>query len=121
MVAHTLPSLLSGKIHTILCRKWGSRVKGRDWYDLLWLLGLQIPVNLKFLENKLKQTNYLQEKNNLSLDMLKELLIAKANNTDFNKALDDILPFLEHEVNPDLLFENGYVKGAINNIKASQA
>lgn len=28
--------LFSGKMHAVLCRGWKNRVKGRDWYDLLW-------------------------------------------------------------------------------------
>jgi predicted nucleotidyltransferase component of viral defense system len=33
--AYTLPDLFAGKMHAILCRKWKTRVKGRDWYDLV--------------------------------------------------------------------------------------
>ena len=32
----TLPDLFAGKMHAVLCRRWKSRVKGRDWYDLVW-------------------------------------------------------------------------------------
>jgi hypothetical protein len=31
-----LPDLFAGKMHAVLCRQWKSRVKGRDWYDLVW-------------------------------------------------------------------------------------
>lgn len=31
----TLPDLFVGKMHAVLCRRWKSRVKGRDWYDLV--------------------------------------------------------------------------------------
>ena len=31
-----LPSLFAGKMHALLFRKWGARVKGRDWYDFVW-------------------------------------------------------------------------------------
>ena len=27
------PSLFAGKMHAVLCRGWGTRVKGRDWYE----------------------------------------------------------------------------------------
>lgn len=33
--AFTLPCLFAGKIHAVLCRAWGNRPKGRDWYDLV--------------------------------------------------------------------------------------
>ena len=32
----SLPDLFAGKMHAVLCREWKSRVKGRDWYDLVW-------------------------------------------------------------------------------------
>lgn len=35
----SLPDLFAGKLHAILCRHWKSRVKGRDWYDLVWYAG----------------------------------------------------------------------------------
>jgi hypothetical protein len=34
--AFVLPDLFAGKMHAILCRRWKGRVKGRDWYDLMW-------------------------------------------------------------------------------------
>jgi len=36
---YCLPDLFAGKLHAILCRKWKTRVKGRDWYDLVWYAG----------------------------------------------------------------------------------
>lgn len=29
----TLPDLFAGKMHALIFRQWGQRVKGRDWYD----------------------------------------------------------------------------------------
>ena len=29
---YALPDLFAGKLHAVLCRKWKTRVKGRDWY-----------------------------------------------------------------------------------------
>ena len=37
-----LPYLFAGKMHAVLCRTWGTRVKGRDWYDLTWYAGQDI-------------------------------------------------------------------------------
>jgi len=34
----TLPDLFAGKMHALLFRKWKTRVKGRDWYDLEWYI-----------------------------------------------------------------------------------
>ena len=34
--AFSLPDMFAGKMHAVLCRGWKGRVKGRDWYDLVW-------------------------------------------------------------------------------------
>ncbi len=34
----SLPDLFAGKMHAVLARGWISRVKGRDWYDLIWFV-----------------------------------------------------------------------------------
>ncbi|OHD79816.1 MAG: hypothetical protein A3J97_15255, partial [Spirochaetes bacterium RIFOXYC1_FULL_54_7] len=34
----TPPCLFAGKLHACLCRSWKTRVKGRDWYDLLFFV-----------------------------------------------------------------------------------
>lgn len=34
----SLESLFAGKVHAILCRKWKTRVKGRDFFDYVWYL-----------------------------------------------------------------------------------
>lgn len=47
-----LPSLFSGKLHAILCRDWNGRVKGRDWFDLIWFCQKNIAVNYLFLNPK---------------------------------------------------------------------
>ena len=41
-----LPSLFAGKMHALLFRKWKSRVKGRDWFDLEWYIKKAVPLDL---------------------------------------------------------------------------
>ncbi len=43
---YRLPDLFAGKLHAVLCRKWQSRIKGRDWYDLVWYAARHPHVNL---------------------------------------------------------------------------
>ena len=52
---YDLPSLLAGKLHAAITRDYA---KGRDWYDLVWYLSQQPPVepNLALLQNALDQT-----------------------------------------------------------------
>ena len=42
----SLPDLFAGKMHAILFRKWGTNVKGRDWYDMEWHIRRGTPLHL---------------------------------------------------------------------------
>jgi predicted nucleotidyltransferase component of viral defense system len=90
----TQPDLFAGKIHAILCRPWQKRVKGRDWYDLVWYVARNIPVNLHHLRDRLIQSDAWDKKNKLTLNDLLQLLNEKINQTDFENAQSDILPFI---------------------------
>jgi hypothetical protein len=46
---YRLPDLFAGKMHALLCWKWPTRVKGRDWYDLVWYVGRHPQLRLKHL------------------------------------------------------------------------
>ena len=46
-------SLFAGKIHALLARTYLNRVKGRDYYDLLFFASRDVKVNLKYLISKL--------------------------------------------------------------------
>lgn len=53
---YTLPDLFAGKMHALLCRKWKQRVKGRDWYDLIWYVTHHPTLHLSHLEQRLRQS-----------------------------------------------------------------
>ena len=42
----SLPDLFAGKMHALLFRKWKSRVKGRDWFDMEWYIRKGVPLHL---------------------------------------------------------------------------
>ena len=92
---YSLPHLFAGKMHEILCRSLGNRVKGRDWYDLVWYAGKEIPIGLKHLESRMKQTGHLDAKEILTEKILKKKLMKKIECTDFNNAAKDVLNFLK--------------------------
>jgi len=58
---YTLPDLFAGKMHAILCRKWKNRVKGRDWYDLVWYAANHPQLHLAHLEQRMRQSGHWQE------------------------------------------------------------
>ena len=88
------PSLFAGKLHAVIARTFLNRVKGRDYYDLVFFMGKKIPVNLKYLEAKLKDSGHIASDTMLKRDHLIELLIEKFARVDFEKAKEDVLPFL---------------------------
>jgi predicted nucleotidyltransferase component of viral defense system len=91
--AYALPDLMAGKIHSALCRNWKGRVKGRDWYDLLWYIQRKTPVHLAHLEERLRQTEGLRE-NDLDKKELLEFLHHKIDRIDWIAAKVDIAPFI---------------------------
>jgi predicted nucleotidyltransferase component of viral defense system len=58
----TLPNLFAGKMHALLFRKWKNRVKGRDWYDFVWYLSQNVPVNLIHLKERMIQSKFWDRK-----------------------------------------------------------
>ena len=92
--SYQLPYLFSGKMHALLCRKWGDRVKGRDWYDLVWYISKNIPVNLKHLKTRLIQSNHFPLEKELTAVLLNTMILDRINSVDFEKAKRDILPFV---------------------------
>ena len=90
-----MPSdLFAGKIHALLCRPWQIRVKGRDWYDFVWYIARNTPVNLIHLRERLIQSKAWDEREKLNLEDLKKLLGNKINQVDFSNAKKDVLLFL---------------------------
>lgn len=91
------PDLFAGKMHAVLFRSWRSRVKGRDWFDMLWYLGQEIPLRIEYLEGKMKQSGKLCESTSLTPDLFREYYVEVCRRVNFSKAFDDVEPFLEEE------------------------
>ena len=87
-------SLFAGKIHAVIARSWKNRVKGRDFYDYVYYLSTNTPVNLKHLEARLKQTKTISEDTILTKEKLIELLNERFGSIDFEGAKSDVLPFI---------------------------
>ena len=92
--AYSLPDLLAGKLHAILCRKWGDRVKGRDWYDLAWYAGRHPRVRLSHLEARMRQSGDYPEEAPLTRERMMELLNRAVEGLDVDRARDDVLRFV---------------------------
>ena len=89
-------SLFAGKIHAILCRNWSSRIKGRDLYDYIFFLANDTNVNIELVKNKLIESKFISSNDKFDINILKDLLINKFNEIDYNNAKEDVLPFIKN-------------------------
>jgi len=102
VVTYAPPDLFAGKMHAALCRNWQKRIKGRDWYDLIWYIQQDIPVNLTHLRERMRQTKHLGAKEKLEKKNLLERLHKKIDEIDWNGAKKDISPFIEDQQSLDI-------------------
>lgn len=88
---HDKSSLLAGKLHAILQRPY---LKGRDLYDLLWYLSDRTwpPPNFNLLNKALSQTEWTGQA--VTMENWREIGYARIKAVSFEKALDDVRPFL---------------------------
>lgn len=90
-------TLFAGKIHAILCRNYKNHVKGRDFYDYIFYIGKESKFNLRYLENKLKNTGGIINDESLTLEKVKELLKVKFESIDYESAIKDVSNFIDNK------------------------
>ena len=88
-----LPDLFAGKMHALLFRKWGQRVKGRDWYDFEWYIKKGVPLHLHHFLLRAKDSNDWKE-DAISPDQFLQLLHKKIEEVSFESILLDITKFI---------------------------
>jgi predicted nucleotidyltransferase component of viral defense system len=86
--------LFAGKMHAILCRKWKNRIKGRDWYDLVWFIRQGTPIHLAHLSHRLRQSGHLIPEKELDKKTLLAFLQEKIRTIDWESAKNDVRPFV---------------------------
>lgn len=91
----TESDLFAGKMHAILCREWKNRIKGRDWYDLIWYVQRKVPLNLTHLESRMRQSGHYADKGELTKQKFQHLLNEKIDKVNFDEAKKDVLPFIK--------------------------
>ena len=94
VLVYTQPSLFAGKMHALLCRGWGNRVKGRDWYDFVWHVGRGTELNLRHLEARMRQSGHYTEDEPLTEERFREIVKKKILGLDVDKAKADVVRFL---------------------------
>ncbi len=113
---YDMPSLFAGKIHAVICRAWKTRVKGRDLYDFVFYLSRGTSVNLRHLGARLAQSDFIEADRTISLDDVKNMLYTRFEQIDYEKAKQDVLPFIR---NPDTLalWSADFFKGITESMK----
>lgn len=90
----TRPCLFAGKLHACLCRSWKSRVKGRDWYDLLFFVANKVPVDRQHLEARLRRSGHWNGESPFTETDAKQMLGKRIESIDWKQARDDVTPFV---------------------------
>lgn len=94
----TLPDLYAGKMHALVYRAWKNRVKGRDWYDFVWYVGNNVPLDFNHLAERVREFNGEEIDRETFMIKLKERLAC----TDINQVKSDVLPFIRNPRELDL-------------------
>ena len=95
IITMTLPNLYAGKMHAVLCRKWISRVKGRDWYDFEWYVKRNTSLNLEHLQERMYESNDLDQNIKLNVELFKELMYKRIDELDIDGAIKEVSPFIK--------------------------
>ena len=95
-----LPDLFAGKMHAILCRKWKTRIKGRDWYDLVWYAANHPQLHLSHLEQRMRQSGHWKNTKALSVASFKTLMLNAIEHLSVDQARREVEPFVR---NPESL------------------
>ena len=91
----SLPDLFAGKMHAVLCREWKSRVKGRDWYDLVWFAAYHPELHLAHLEQRMRQTGHWTVSASLTEADVRDLLTKRIDKVDIDQIRREVEPFVK--------------------------
>ena len=111
----TKPSLFAGKMHALLFRKWQTRVKGRDWYDLEWYIQKGIPLDVNHFLARAKDTNDWNG-DSISNEQIVALLHTKIKSVSFSSIKEDVVRFIKNDA-VLTIWSPEYFKDLIEKIK----
>lgn len=93
--AFTLSDLFAGKMHAILCRRWKTRVKGRDWYDFVWYAANHPQLHLYHVEQRMRQIGDWEGDSPLTEEGLRDLLFEKIKRLNIDQVRKEVEPFVK--------------------------
>jgi len=111
--------LFAGKMHAALFRAWKGRVKGRDWYDIVWYITNKIPLGLTYLDACMRQQNTLSPDVTLDRNKLLELVQEKIDAIDWESAKADMRPFISDPERLDI-WSPEYFHAVINHLQVEE-
>jgi len=115
------PSLFAGKLHALLYRNWKARVKGRDFFDFVWYLANDIPINLIHLESRMRQSGHWSGATSLTMEEVLRLLDARIASIDLEQAKKDMLPFIKDTRSLELWSRDFFMDISREHLKAVAA
>lgn len=101
-VCCTLEGLRVGKVSACLFRAWRNRVKGRDWYDLIWYADKKIPLRVDLLCHVTEPAHPEAAVRMKDVAGVRTLLKERIDHIDFKRAREDVYPFVAHKERLDL-------------------
>ncbi|OIP04864.1 MAG: hypothetical protein AUJ97_02185 [Bacteroidetes bacterium CG2_30_32_10] len=99
---YSLPSLFAGKMHALLCRKWKTRTKGRDWYDFVWYTSKYPTLKLVHLEQRMRQSGHYTNDEPLTIKTCLDYIYNSIEKLDINMAINEVSPFISNPRSLDL-------------------
>jgi hypothetical protein len=104
-------SLFACKMHAALFRAWKGRVKGRDWYDMVWFIRKKVPLNLT-LFSKLSG-----QKEPLDRAAFQKMAYERIDRLDIPAAIDDIIHFVSEQEAIKQTWSKEFFKHWIDNVQ----
>ena len=111
----TLPDLFAGKMHALLFRKWGTNVKGRDWYDMEWYIKKGIKLDLgHFLTRAQDSGDWAGE--SIPEIEFRDLLSKKIDTVNMNYVKADVIRFIKDPTQLDI-WSTTYFHDLVSNLE----
>jgi len=92
----SLPDLFAGKMHALLFRKWGTNVKGRDWYDMEWYIRKGYFLNLEHFLLRARDSGDWK-KNTIDEAEFRKLLSEKIDSVKMEFVKADVSRFIKDQ------------------------
>lgn len=116
ILCFTLPGLFAGKLHALLFRKWGKRVKGRDWFDFEWYVRQGIPLDLTHFIARARESGDLSD-DPVSPDTVIHLFEKRLKAVDFDRIKEDIVRFIPPDTEQIKIWSPQYFSDLAKHIK----